>query len=61
MHAGKQNTDITMLDTLSLVLAQRFLRDVGEHGCALCRLEILGARLLKKRLGLRPKRLSALR
>jgi len=36
-----------------LILGHSLLGDIGEHGGALCGLEVLGARLLKQSLWLR--------
>jgi hypothetical protein len=45
---------LSRLRFLSVLLGCNLLGDVGEHGGALGRLEVLGASLLKQRLGLRP-------
>jgi hypothetical protein len=48
-------TDVlSRLRALSILLGCSLLGDVGEHGGALGRLEVLGASLLKQRLRLRP-------
>jgi hypothetical protein len=45
---------LSRLRFLSVLLGCNLLGDVGEHGGALGRLEVLGASLLKQRLRLRP-------